>query len=157
MKIANDVINWIFQSGLLIWLFCFTFSFGKPWIENKIKHAKTVQQKEAWTLLEQVAMTVVNSLVGKDMSGEKKLITASTQVQAYLASKGINIDMKQVQAAVQAAYELSEATGKSRSYLDSDNISFAKGAFIPNDKIKDIKAEELTTGKVETTDNKEEK
>lgn len=110
MKIANDIVDWIIQSGLLVWLFYFGFSVGKPFIDSKIKHAKTAQQKELWTLLEQVSMTVVNSLVGKDMTGQAKFVEAVTQVQACLENKGINVDMKQVQAAVQSAYELSTLT-----------------------------------------------
>lgn len=110
MKILNDIINWIIQSGLLVWLFYFGFAIGKPFVDSKIKHAKTAQQKELWTLLQQVSMTVVNSLVGKDMTGQAKFVEAVTQVQAYLANKGLNVDMKQVQAAVQAAYELSMLT-----------------------------------------------
>ena len=110
MKTLNDIINWIIQSGLLMWLFYFGFAVGKPYIDSKIKHAKTVQQKELWTLLQQVSMTIVNSLVGKDMTGQAKFVEAVTQVQAYLANKGLHVDMKQVQAAVQAAYELSYLT-----------------------------------------------
>ena len=110
MKTANDIVNWIIQSGLLVWLFYFGFTVGKPFIESKIKHAKTAQEKELWTLLQQVSMTVVNSLVGKDMTGQAKFVEAVTQVQAYLANKGLHVDMKQVQAAVQAAYELSYLT-----------------------------------------------
>ena len=110
MKTANDIVDWIIQSGLLVWLFYFGFSVGKPFIDSKIKHAKTAQQKELWTLLEQVSMTVVNSLVGKDMTGQAKFVEAVTQVQACLENKGINVDMKQVQAAVQSAYELSTLT-----------------------------------------------
>ena len=110
MKTLNDIINWIIQSGLLVWLFYFGFAIGKPFVDSKIKHAKTVQQKELWTLLQQVSMTNVNSLVGKDMTGQAKFVEAVTQVQAYLANKGLHVDMKQVQAAVQAAYELSTLT-----------------------------------------------
>ena len=110
MKTLNDIIKWIIQSGLLVWFFYFGFVVGKPFVESKIKHAKTVQQRELWTLLQQVSMTVVNSLVGKDMTGQAKFVEAVTQVQAYLANKGLNVDMKQVQAAVQAAYELSTLT-----------------------------------------------
>lgn len=110
MKILNDIINWIIQSGLLAWLFYFGFAVGKPFVESKIKHAKTAQQKELWTLLQQVSMTVVNSLVGKDMTGQAKFVEAVTQVQVYLANKGLHVDMKQVQAAVQSAYELSTLT-----------------------------------------------
>lgn len=110
MKTLNDIINWILQSGLLVWLFYFGFVVGKPWIDSKIKHAKTAQEKEAWTLLEQVAMTAVNARVGKAQTGQEKFINASTAVQGYLAEKGIDIDMKQVEAAVQSAYEKSPLT-----------------------------------------------
>ncbi len=110
MKTINDIINWILQSGLLVWLFYFGITIGKPFVDSKIKHAKTAQQKELWTLLQQVSMTVVNSLVGKDMTGQAKFAEAVTQVQTYLENKGLNVDMKQVQSAVQSAYELSTLT-----------------------------------------------
>ena len=122
MKTLNDIIKWIIQSGLLAWLFYFGFAVGKPFIESKIKNAKTAQQKEMWTLLQQVSMTVVNSLVGKDMTGQAKFVEAVTQVQAYLANKGLHVDMKQVQAAVQAAYELSTLTPNTNSKSVSDKL-----------------------------------
>lgn len=110
MKTANNIINWLFQSGLLVWAFYFALAIAKPWVDNKIKHAKTAQQREAWTLLEQVAMTTVNSLVSADKTGQQKFDEASTLVASYLADHGIKVDMKTVQAAVQAAYEKSLLT-----------------------------------------------
>lgn len=110
MKTLNDIINWIINSGFLALLIYIAVAFGKPWVDSKIKHAKTAQQKELWTLLQQVSMTMVNSLVGKDMTGQAKFAEAVTQVQAYLENKGLNVDMKQVQSAVQSAYELSTLT-----------------------------------------------
>lgn len=110
MKALNDIINWIINSGFLALLIYIAVAFGKPWIDSKIKHAKTAQEKEAWTLLEQVAMTAVNARVGKHQTGQEKFVDASTAVQAYLENKGINIDMKQVEAAVQSAYEKSPLT-----------------------------------------------
>lgn len=110
MKTLNDIINWIINSGFLALLIYIAVAFGKPFVDSKIKHAKTAQQKELWTLLQQVSMTVVNSLVGKDMTGQAKFVEAVTQVQACLENKGLNVDMKQVQAAVQSAYELSALT-----------------------------------------------
>lgn len=110
MKTLNDIINWILQSGLLVWAFYFGFAVGKPWVDGKIKHAKTAQQREAWALLEQVAMTTVNSLVSSNKSGSQKFLQASDQVQSYLADHGVRIDMKTVQSAVQAAYEKSPLT-----------------------------------------------
>lgn len=122
MKTPNDVINWIINSGFLALLIYIAVAFGKPFVDSKIKHAKTAQQKELWTLLQQVSMTVVNSLVGKDMTGQAKFVEAVTQVQAYLANKGLNMDMKQVQAAVQAAYELSTLTPSTNSKSVSDKL-----------------------------------
>ena len=110
MKALNDIINWIINSGFLALLIYIAVAFGKPWVDSKIKHAKTAQEKEAWTLLGQVAMTAVNARVGKHQTGQEKFINASTAVQGYLAEKGIDIDMKQVEAAVQSAYEKSPLT-----------------------------------------------
>ena len=110
MKTANDIFTWIFQSGAIVWLFYFGLVIAKPWVDGKIKHAKTAQQREAWTLLEQVAMTTVNSLVSSNKSGSQKFLQASDQVQSYLADHGVRIDMKTVQSAVQAAYEKSPLT-----------------------------------------------
>ena len=110
MKTLNDIINWIINSGFLALLIYIAVAFGKPWVDSKIKHAKTAQQKEAWTLLEQVAMTAVNARVGKHQTGQEKFVDASTAVQGYLAEKGIDIDIKQVEAAVQSAYEKSPLT-----------------------------------------------
>ena len=110
MKTLNDIVNWGLQSGLLVWLFYFGFSVGKPFAESKIKHAKTVQQQEAWTLLEQVAMTTVNSLVSSSKTGQQKFDEASKQVASYLADHGIKMDMDTIQSAIQAAYEKSDLT-----------------------------------------------
>lgn len=111
MKTLDDIINWILDSGYLFLMFYIIVVIGKPYVDSKIKNAKTAQEKEAWTLLEQVAMTAVNARVGEPMTGQEKFVDASTAVQAYLGNKGINIDMKQVQAAVQSAYEKSPLTG----------------------------------------------
>ena len=110
MQALNDIINWIINSGFLALLIYIAVAFGKPWVDSKIKHAKTAQEKEAWTLLEQVAMTAVNARVGKHQTGQEKFVDASTAVQGFLAEKGIDIDMKQVEAAVQSAYEKSPLT-----------------------------------------------
>lgn len=110
MKAANDIFTWLFQSGAIVWLFYFAITIAKPWVDGKIKHAKTAQQREAWALLEQVAMTTVNSLVSSNKSGSQKFLQASDQVQSYLADHGVRIDMKTVQSAVQAAYEKSPLT-----------------------------------------------
>ena len=110
MKALNDIINWIINSGFLALLIYIAVAFGKPWVDSKIMHAKTAQEKEAWTLLEQVAMTAVNALVRKNMPGQEKFERAVAGVYSYLEAKGLHIDGKQIQSAVQAAYELSTLT-----------------------------------------------
>lgn len=118
MKNITTVINWIIQSGLLVWLFYFALEIGKPWVDSKIKHAKTTQQKEAWSLLEQVAMTTVNSLVSANLKGNQKFDNATNQTLAFLENHGIHVDKRTVQSAVQAAYEKSPLTNSTSEKTD---------------------------------------
>ena len=122
MKTLNDIINWIIQSGLLVWIFYFGFAVGKPWIDSKIRHAKTQQQREAWTLLEQAAMTNVNALVSASMPGHQKFDQATKQVATYLSDHGIQVNMSVIQAAVQAAYEKSPLTSTTIPETKSDSF-----------------------------------
>ena len=142
MKALNDIINWIINSGFLALLIYIAVAFGKPFVDSKIKHAKTAQQKELWTLLQQVSMTVVNSLVGKDMTGQAKFAEAVTQVQAYLENKGLNVDMKQVEAAVQSAYEKSPLTTpptQSTVHVTADGITTTVGPVAKHIPAGDLK------------------
>ena len=142
MKTANDVINWILQSGAIAWLFYFVLAIVKPFADSKIKHAKTVQQREAWTLLEQVAMTTVNSLVSSDKSGSQKFAEASTLVASYLSDHGIKVDMKTIQAAVQAAYEKSPLTTpptQSTVHVTADGITTTVGPVAKHIPAGDLK------------------
>lgn len=122
MKTLNDIVNWIIQSGLLVWAFYFGFAVGKPWIDSKIKHAKTQQQKELWSLLEQIAMTAVTSLINSNKTGEQKFNEACMQVAKYLSDHGIQVNMSVIQAAVQAAYEKSPLTPTTIPHQKSDNL-----------------------------------
>lgn len=151
MKTANDIINWLFQSGLLAWAFYFALAIAKPWVDNKIKHAKTAQQREAWTLLEQVAMTTVNSLVSSNKSGTQKFLEASDLVQSYLSDHGIKVDMKTVQAAVQAAYEKSPLTTpptQSTVHVTADGITTTVGPVAKH--IAGIDANHINAGKLKS-------
>ena len=142
MKTLNDIINWIINSGFLALLIYIAVAFGKPWVDSKVKHAKTAQQKKLWTLLEQVSMTVVNSLVSKDMTGQAKFVEAVTQVQAYLENKGLNVDMKQVEAAVQSAYEKSPLTTpptQSTVHVTADGITTTVGPVAKHIPAGDLK------------------
>ena len=143
MKTLNDIVNWGFQSGLLVWAFYFGFAVGKPWIDSKIKHAKTAQQREAWALLEQVAMTTVNSLVSSDKSGSQKFLEASDQVQSYMADHGVHIDMKTVQSAVQAAYEQSPLTPTTEPTKKPDELGQKEPDLVPDGKAKAIDPKEV--------------
>ena len=158
MKTANDVINWLFQSGLLAWAFYFALVIAKPWVDGKIKHAKTAQQRESWTLLEQVAMTTVNSLVSADKTGQQKFDEASTLVASYLSDHGIKVDMKTVQAAVQAAYEKSPLTTpptQSTVHVTADGITTTVGPVakhITGIDAKNIPAGDLKPAHVDPAD-----
>lgn len=143
MKITNDIINWITQSGAVLWLFYFAFVIAKPFVDGKIKHAKTAQQRETWALLEQVAMTTVNSLVSSSKTGQQKFDEASTQVASYLSDHGIKMDMSAIQSAVQAAYEkspLTTPTCESTVKQTVDGLSTA---------IKSVSADKITAGKLD--------
>ena len=142
MKILNDIINWIINSGFLALLIYIAVAFGKPWVDSKIKHAKTAQQRESWTLLEQVAMTTVNSLVSADKTGQQKFDEASTLVASYLSDHGIKVDMKTVQAAVQAAYEKSPLTTpptQSTVHVTADGITTTVGPVAKHIPAGDLK------------------
>ncbi|MEK1362187.1 hypothetical protein HCZ81_04000 [Limosilactobacillus fermentum] len=143
MKAANDIFTWIFQSGAIIWLFYFGFVIAKPCVDGKIKHAKTAQQREAWTLLEQVAMTAVNSLVSSSKSGPQKFAEASDQVQSYMADHGVHIDMKTVQSAVQAAYEQSPLTPTTEPTKKPDKLGQKEPDLVPDGKAKAIDPKEV--------------
>ncbi|MCW3764340.1 phage holin, LLH family [Weissella confusa] len=151
MKALNDIINWIINSGFLALLIYIAVAFGKPWVDSKIKHAKTAQEKEAWTLLQQVSMTVVNSLVGKDMTGQAKFVEAVTQVQTYLENKGLNVDMKQVQSAVQSAYELSTLTPTVNPNEDKSDTAKKHDPVLEAIKTAPNRANKLTLDKNDVT------
>ena len=141
MKTLNDIVNWGLQSGLLVWLFYFGFALGKPWVDSKIKHAKTQQQREVWTLLEQAAMTNVNALVSTNMPGHQKFDQATKQVATYLSDHGIQVNMAVIQAAVQAAYEKSPLTpttisGTKLDSLEQEMPNFGPGTVEAIDPMK---------------------
>ncbi|WP_323075177.1 phage holin, LLH family [Limosilactobacillus reuteri] len=144
MKTLNDIINWIIQSGLLAWLFYFGFAVGKPFIESKIKHAKTTQEQALWELVLQLAMTAVNSRVGKNISGQEKFAQAVAEVQSYLTAKGLHIDTKQIQAAVQSAYEMSMLTPTVNSNeSESKKADAEQEVVVPAGTVKAIDPKEV--------------
>lgn len=144
IKAANDIVNWIIQSGLLVWLFYFGFVIGKPFIESKIKHAKTTQEQALWELVLQLAMTAVNSRVGKSITGQEKFSQAVAEVQSYLTAKGLHVDLKQIQAAVQSAYEMSMLTPTVNSNeSESKKADTEQEVVVPAGTVKAIDPKEV--------------
>ena len=110
MKTLNYVFNWLFSSGVLIAMVIFAWSYVKPWLDNKAEHAATEQSKAVWTLLENVAMTVVNSLVGQPMTGEDKFKEATKNVETFMKNQGFVVSNELAKSVVQSAYEKSPLT-----------------------------------------------
>lgn len=110
MKVANDIIEWLIQSGALVALFSFAWKYVKPWLDAKQTHAQTEQAKVAWGLLEQVADTSVAALVGQNMTGKDKFNLAVKNVRQAMQSNGFEVNRVAAENAVQSAYEQSSLT-----------------------------------------------
>lgn len=144
MNTVNDIINWIWKTGLIYWLFYFGFAVGKPFVESKIKHAKTTQEQALWELVLQLAMTAVNSRVGKSITGQEKFSQAVAEVQSYLTAKGLHVDLKQIQAAVQSAYEMSMLTPTVNSNeSESKKADTEQEVVVPAGTVKAIDPKEV--------------
>lgn len=144
MNTVNDIINWIWKTGLIYWLFYFGFAVGKPFVESKIKHAKTTQEQALWELVLQLAMTAVNSRVGKSITGQEKFSQAVAEVQSYLTAKGLHVDLKQIQAAVQSAYEMSMLTPTVNSNeSESKKADAEQEVVVPAGTVKAIDPKEV--------------
>lgn len=113
-KIA-DIWQNINGSGILLIVAIYLWSYVKPLIDDKAKHASTVQSKEMWQLLENVADTAVNSLISKPVAGSIKFDTATQYVQSEMTKQGFDVDDKTAGMAVQSAYEKSDLTGNSNA------------------------------------------
>lgn len=110
MKVANDIVEWLIQSGALFVLFSFAWKYVKPWLDAKRTHAQTEQAKVAWSLLEQVANISVTALVGQNMTGKDKFDLAVKHVLQAMQSHGLAVSQAVVEDAVQTAYEQSSLT-----------------------------------------------
>ncbi|MYV25302.1 phage holin, LLH family [Ligilactobacillus salivarius] len=110
MKVVNDIIEWLVQTGLLSVLAIFLLKQLKPVLDNKAEHASTEQSRALWTLLEQVADMAVTSLVSQDKSGREKFDEASMIVNDVMKKQGYKLDSQVIHTAVQSAYEKSELT-----------------------------------------------
>lgn len=121
MKVANDIIEWLIQSGALAALIAFLWGYAKPLLTNKAKTAKTEQTRQLWTLAEQVAEAAVNTMASRSMSGSEKYAKAVDMVQTSLAQSGHHIAPEDAEAVVQSAYEKSGLGDKKQKSTDNVN------------------------------------
>ena len=121
MKAANDIIEWLIQSGTLAVLVAFLWTYAKPLLTAKAKTAKTEQSRQLWTLAEQVAEAAVNTMANRSMSGSEKYAKAVDMVQTSLAQSGHYIAPDDAEAVVQSAYEKSGLGDKKQKNTDNVN------------------------------------
>lgn len=121
MKVANDIIEWLIQSGALAVLVAFLWAYAKPLLSAKAKTAKTEQSRQLWTLAEQVAEAAVNTMANRSMSGSEKYAKAVDMVQTSLAQSGHYIAPDDAEAVVQSAYEKSGLGDKKQKNTDNVN------------------------------------
>ncbi len=108
MKAANDIVEWLIQSGTLAVLVAFLWAYAKPVLAAKAKTAKTEQSRQLWTLAEQVAEAAVNTMASRNLSGADKYAKAVDMVQTSLAKSGHHIVPEDAETVVQSAYEKSK-------------------------------------------------
>lgn len=121
MKVANDIIEWLIQSGALAALVAFLWAYAKPLLTAKAKTAKAEQSRQLWTLAEQVAEAAVNTMASRNMSGTDKHAKAVDMVQTSLAQSGHYIAPDDAEAIVQSAYEKSGLGDKKQKNTDNVN------------------------------------
>ena len=111
MNKINDFFSWGLSSGFFVALVWFLWGYVKPLLDAKVKHAKTVQERELLGLIEDLADTAVTSMVSRaDITGHDKFKAAVQQVQGALTAKGLSTNEGTIQTAVQTAYEKSDLT-----------------------------------------------
>ena len=87
-------------------------------IHQQALHSKTKQSQALWSLMGQIADTAVASLVSADKTGDQKFTAATAIVQDALTKQAFTtVDVKAIEAAVQAAYEKSPLTPDSTQRL----------------------------------------
>lgn len=110
MKIVNDIWNYLISTGYLGAIIVFAWMYIRPVLQEKQKHAKTVQERERLAFVNQLADMAVNSLVSYKATGHEKFDRATKIVNSVLSDKGFNVPVSTVNHAVQAAYEKSDLT-----------------------------------------------
>ena len=109
-NILNEIPSYVL-TAVVSAVLLFVVKAVHTYVHNKALTAKTAQAKQLWSFIDQVATTAVNSLVGADKAGDQKFSEATQMVQQALNQQGFtNVDIKAIEAAVQAAYEKSPLT-----------------------------------------------
>ena len=143
----NEIINSIPEyviTAVVSTAIYFGFKYTQNLIHTKVLHAKTVQSKELWSFIEQVANTAVNSLVSKNITGDAKFAQATAIVQDALAKQGFtNVDVKAIESAVQSAYEKSPLTPTTDPTKKPDKLGQKASDSVPDGKAKAIDPKEV--------------
>ena len=143
----NEIINAIPEyviTAVVSTAIVYLLNAGRLLIHSKVQHAKTTQSKELWSFIEQVANMAVNSLVGKNLTGDAKFAQATAIVQDALAKQGFtNVDVKSIESAVQAAYEKSPLTPSTISVTNPDSLGQKESNSVPDGKAKAIDPKEV--------------
>ena len=143
----NEIINAIPEyviTAVVSTAIYFGFKYTQNLIHTKVLHAKTVQSKELWSFIEQVANMAVNSLVSKNITGDAKFAQATAIVQDALAKQGFtNVDVKAIESAVQSAYEKSPLTPTANPEEKTDKSGQKGKVIVPDGKAKAIDPKEV--------------
>lgn len=142
-EIINAIPEYVITAVVSTAIF-YLMNAGKNLLHSKVQHAKTAQSKELWSFIEQVANTAVNSLVGKNLTGDAKFAQATAIVQDALAKQGFtNVDVKAIESAVQSAYEKSPLTPTTNPEEKADKSGQKGNVLVPDGKVKAIDPKEV--------------
>ena len=109
-NIINEIPEYVI-TAVVSAVVIFVIKEVDTYIHSKALSAKTGHAKQLWSFMDQVANTAVASLVSAEQTGDQKFTAATAIVQDALNKQGFtNVDVKAIEAAVQAAYEKSPLT-----------------------------------------------
>ena len=124
-NIINAIPEYV-MTAVVSAVIIFVIRAVQTYVHNKALTAKTDHAKQLWSFMDQVADSAVSSLVGANKSGDEKFAEATQIVQQALKSQGFTtVDVKAIEAAVQAAYEKSSLTSSNSQmkWLDGGLVS----------------------------------
>lgn len=108
--IVNEIPSYLITVTASV-AFFIALKLFQTFIHSKVLHAKTQRARELWSYIDQASDTAVSSLVNANLTGGEKFAKATEIVQSALNRQGFtNVDVKAIEAAIQAAYEKSPLT-----------------------------------------------